>query len=257
MNSSIVLSKKTFNTAVSRMKGYFSNDRKITAEALSQGLYAEDYNVVAKKLKSQPKTSTGVISTLSDDKRMLLNDNLKELVGDIQNLNANKAFFVSNATSMLSGFSLSDLNIKNTSLMAAFNEIQSTMESIKKYNEVTRLSVSGYNEPTRYFSDIDHEYEINASLKTDNFFIEWRSVTIEHSDFEGRNVKDNDHLEFLINGVHYFKWLNSFLLGGEEFDQALTALEDFFHSISRAQDAYLPELTISPELAIMLKNELL
>ena len=260
MNTSIVLSKKTFNAAVTRMKALFDNDRKKAAEALSQGLYAEDYNVTVSKLNGLPKTANGVFSKLNEKQLNTMGDNLLSLLTDVRNFKLNKVFFVSNATDMLNDFMLNDMEIENTELVSLLNEIQSTVEDIKKYNDVTRLQISGFDEVTKTLSDFERQYCINASLQTERLLLEWKCITIERSDYEGSTIEgdidDPDGFNFTVNGIHYLTWLESFKLSKEDYEFTLPYLQDFITSIQNANDSYSPNLTISAELATLLQAEL-
>lgn len=258
MTLPITLSKKTFNSAVTRMKAFFDNDRKKAAQALSQGLYAEDYNVVASKLNSQPKTAKGALIGLDKDDLKTLAENLKDLRNEINHLVTNEVFFVNNATNMRQNFDLDMPDLENRALALLLNEIETTILDIKKYNNVTRLSVQGFHNPVRYLSDFEREYCINAELKTENLLIKWNAITIENSDYEGNDFKgDAEDQDITVNGIHWLDWLKSFQLSDNDFKEAYNLFDDFATSIAETGDAFIPELNISAELALMLKKELL
>lgn len=259
MNTSIVLSKKSFNAAVSRMKTYFSGDRKQASEALSQALYSEDYNITASKLKALPRTSSGVISSMNGNEFRKFKSNVSNLLTHIKNMNADDVYYVQNAKDMLEDFDFNYCHIGNEKLKALLNEIQQTMIDISGYKDVKRLSISGFSKPVKHYEEFERDYSVDASLQTENLMIKWNSIIIAESDMNGKSFSsscEHEEADFTINDIHFLEWLKTFNLSKEDYDEVSVSMMDFMSSIASCTDSYTPDLNISAELAIMLKNEL-
>lgn len=252
----MIINLNEFNNAANKLKDIgFSGDRKAAAQALSVSLFSQDYNVVSSVLKSQPKTSDGVMSKISPAQRRLLATNLKALSEQLEMADSVQENCEKNAKLMLSEIRNIPIQItkhdKGISPIKLLGEIFSTIDEISKGENVSRLQVWNVYNVIRDIDAYSREIEVSASLKTENFFIEWKDFPIiEEGTGRAYDFLRSPERSIFINGMHLVDWMASSKIN--------TNIQDLLFSIAKCDvNSCNLSLSVSAELASILVKEMI